>query len=213
MLPSFDLSDRVRQAAFGLLLTTRRPVEPESLAASLGLERRVLDPVLDNLAAAGWIDSDETGRVTGSQGLSLTAGPHQLGIGDATFRTWCAYDSLGIAAALAADAAIETHCGECGELIEVTMEGGHPVGAERARLWLADGGADLRTDFCAPTVLLCSEAHAQAWGKSHSGQGRALTLDEGAALGGNGWAACAQAARSLTPEESAKSVLDPTTLG
>jgi alkylmercury lyase len=63
---------------------------------------------LDELGAAGWIDRDGDGRVTGSAGLSMKTGPHRLEIDGAAFRTWCAYDSIGIAAALAANAQIET---------------------------------------------------------------------------------------------------------
>src|SRR5207244_13561208 len=71
--------------------------------------------MLDQLAGAGWLDRDEDGRVTGAAGLSLTTGPHRIALDGTDFRTWCAYDAIGIAAALGADAAIrrsEEHTSE-----------------------------------------------------------------------------------------------------
>ena len=95
-----DAHERVREAAFGLLVALRRSLRGDELAMASGLVS--VTPIVDSLAAAGWIDRDETGLVTGSAGLSLSHGPHSLTMDGATFRTWCAYDALGIPAALGA---------------------------------------------------------------------------------------------------------------
>ena len=79
-LPAADLHERIREAAFALLLTERRPIDPDEIAISTGTPRAGLPTVLDQLAGAGWIDRDEQGRVTGSAGLSLTTGPHRIAI-------------------------------------------------------------------------------------------------------------------------------------
>lgn len=155
-LPAADLNERIREAAFALLLTKRRPIEPAELAATTGASPARLPAMLDQLAEAGWIDRDEHGRVTGSAGLSLTTGPHRIAIDGAEFRTWCAYDAIGIAAALRADAAIRTACAVCGRKIALDTRAGQPPANRPERLWLAAGGTDLRGDFCDPTVLLCS---------------------------------------------------------
>jgi len=86
----------------------------------------------------------------------------------------------------------------------------HPAAARPERLWLAAGGDDLRADFCTPTVLLCSQAHADAWARSHDQQGELLDLEAGATMGGEHWATCAaarmvpdgdtQPAQALNPE-------------
>jgi len=102
------------------------------------------------------------GRVAGAAGLSLVSGPHCLILDRADFRTWCAYDSLGIAAALEADAEIHTTCGECGVPIALTLRAGVPDRTGPERLWLATGGQDLRGSFCMPTVLLCGDTHLDA---------------------------------------------------
>lgn len=190
-LAASDLHERMREAAFALLLTERRPIAAGELADLAGGPASRVGPMLEDLDAAGWIDRDEAGRVTGSAGLSLTTGPHRLQIDATTFRTWCAYDSIGIAAALAADASIETECAVCHRPISIRTLNGNPPGNRPERLWLAAGGTDLRADFCAPTVILCSSEHAAIWADRQGGHGRLVELTEAADLGADSWASCA----------------------
>ena len=192
-LPAGDLHERIREVAFALLLTEHRAIAPDEIAAATGTPRDDLSEMLGQLAGAGWIDRDEDGWVTGSAGLSLTTGPHEIAIDGTSFRTWCAYDSIGIAAALAADAEIHTECAICGKEIELNTEAGQPPVGRPERLWLASGGTDLRGDFCDPTVLLCSPEHAADWAERQGGRGRAVELAEGALLGAEDWASCAAA--------------------
>lgn len=196
-LPAADLHERIREAAFALLLAGRRPVSADELARASGTPPAALPAMLDQLAAAGWVDRDGEGRVTGSAGLSLTTGPHRIAIDGTEFRTWCAYDSIGIAAALGADAAIRTECAVCGATITLETQAGQPPPDRPERLWLAAGGTDLRGDFCDPTVLLCSPEHAAVWAKRMGGRGHAVELAEAARLGAAGWASCAAAVDSV----------------
>lgn len=197
-LPAADLHERIREVAFALLLTERRPISAGEIAATTGTADPSLSEMLDRLAGAGWLDRDEAGRVTGAAGLSLTTGPHRISIDGTGFRTWCAYDSIGIAAALSADAAIETECGACGTAIALETHAGQPPAGRPERLWLASGGTDLRGDFCDPTVLLCSPEHAAVWAERQDGRGQAVDLAEAARLGAEGWASCAVAVDTLT---------------
>ena len=189
-----ELAKELREVAFGLLLATRQPVEASMLAALTGAEVLKVDNALDGLARAGRIDRDDRGRVLGSAGLTIADGPHGLEVDGHSFRTWCAFDALGIPAALAADGRVETLCGVCGRTISVDVRAGQPAPHPAPRLWLAAGGADMRADFCTPTVLLCSEEHAAEWGRRQPAGGRALTLPEAADLGARNWASAATAA-------------------
>ena len=198
LLPALDAAGLLREAGFALLVRGRRPVEVADLAAAIGIDAGAASIAVTALAQAGWIDHDDSGRVVGAAGLSLTTGPHQLTLGTAPFRTWCAYDSLGIATALAADAQIATACGQCGAPINLAFRGGVPERTGPERLWLAEGGADLRGSFCTPTVLLCGEAHGAAWAEAQGGRGRLLDLAEGARQGGADWAGCAEALRRVS---------------
>jgi hypothetical protein len=168
------------------------------LAETVGIDPGAAGAAAGTLAQGGWMDLDDSGRVVGAAGLSLTTGPHRLTLGATPFRTWCAYDSLGIAAALTANARVETACGQCGAPISLTFRDGIPERAGPERLWLADGGDDLRGSFCTPTVLLCGEEHGAVWASAHGGLGRLLDLTEGAHEGGADWAGCADAVRRLS---------------
>jgi len=107
------------------------------------------------------------------------------------YRTWCAYDAIGIPAALGADGAISTRCGVCGRAITLRLPAA--TSEERPeRLWLAAGGTDLRVEFCTPTVLLCSPDHADAWATRQGGRGRVLDLGQAWRLGAGAWAAYAR---------------------
>ncbi len=192
-LAAADLHAQIRETAFALLLIDQRSVDPSAIGRLVGLTGSAIAPLLDELNAAGWMDRDPAGRVTGSGGLSLTDGPHRLTIDGSTFHNWCAYDSLGIAAALEADATIRTACPICGTAIDVGTVAGRALAGRPERLWLAEGGIDLRNDFCTPTVLLCSAAHADAWSVQQGGRGRTVDLTEAAELGAVGWAGCAEA--------------------
>lgn len=94
LLPAIDIAGRIREAEFALLYQSRRPVEVANLAASVGIDLAAAETATNTLAEAGWLDRDVAGRVTGAAGLSLTTGPHRLVLGDAAFRTWCAYRGL-----------------------------------------------------------------------------------------------------------------------
>jgi len=189
-----ERTGELRELAFGLLLRDRTPVPPSALAALIGTDEASVRAVLDGLAREGRIDRDNSGRVMGSAGLTLGEGPHGLEIDGHAFRTWCAFDALGIPAALAVEARIETGCGVCGRPIGVEFRAGRPIGEAEAILWLSAGGADMRADFCTPTVLLCSDEHAQVWAERQAGHGRALTLAEATEEGARNWRSTAAAA-------------------
>jgi alkylmercury lyase len=193
-----ELALQLRELAFGLLLTAKTPVEPADLARLADSDDREVAATLDDLARAGRIDRDTRGRVLGAAGLTLGDGPHGLSVDGHPFRTWCAFDALGIPAALGADAAVETSCGVCGRRIEVDLREGHPSGRIAARLWLSAGGADMRADFCTPTVLLCSQAHTRTWAERHRGHGQTPTVADGVDLGATNWASVAATAGRLT---------------
>ena len=197
LLPAVDAAGQLRDVAFALLMRDRQPIEASELAAVTGLRTQAINDAVGTLARGGWLDVDDAGRVIGAAGLSLAIGPHGLTIGKGSFRTWCAYDSLGIAAALETDARVETTCAVCHVPIHLRLQGGVPERDGPERLWLADGGSDLRGSFCTPTVLLCGDEHGAAWAKAQGGRGRLLALTEAARLGGADWAGCATAARRL----------------
>lgn len=195
MIPLADMDELVRRAAFAQLLRTREPVDLHVLAALTGLTSQAVDTAVDRMGEVGWLDRDADGRITGSAGLSLTTGPHRLSLSYGDFQTWCAYDSLGIAGALRGNATVETTCAVCGRPIVVEVMNASADKGRPERLWLAERGEDLRTGFCAPTVLLCSPEHADEWADRNAHRGQALRLDEAVQMGAAAWAPTAAALR------------------
>lgn len=190
------LALELRELAFGLLLGSREPVEPRQLAALLHEDESRVAAALDQMADNGRIDRDPEGRVVGSAGLTLAAGPHGLELAGHGFRTWCAFDALGIPAALASDARVESRCAVCGWTTRLEVQAGRPVGEPSARPWLSAGSSDMRADFCTPTVLLCSGDHAAVWAERQADHGSVLTLRE-ADEGARAWRSAAATAIRL----------------
>jgi alkylmercury lyase len=198
LLPDVDAAGLLREAARSATSTGRPSRSRRAKPGTTGIDIEAARTAVNALAQTGWLDLEDSGRVVGAAGLSLATGPHRLTIGEAPFRTWCAYDALGIAAALRADARIETTCGQCQAPISLAFRGGIPEPSGPEQLWLADGGPDLRGSFCLPTVLLCGEEHGTAWAEAQGGRGGLLDVLDAARQGGAGWAGCAEVARRLS---------------
>lgn len=192
------VDDLVRQTAFALLVRDGRPVSGEQLAAAHPgeLSRPAVDEALDRLVANGHLDRDPSGAVVGAGGLTLGDAPHRLLLRGRDYRTWCAYDAIGIPAALGEEGAISTRCGVCGRAIAIRVPI-EPDVERPERLWLAAGGMDLRAEFCTPTVLLCSPDHADVWATRQDGRGRIIDLGQAWRLGAGAWAAYAREAGRL----------------
>jgi len=56
-------------------------VSIERIARDLGTSAASVEAATDALGAAGWLDRDEGGRITGAAGLSLSSGAHRVEIG------------------------------------------------------------------------------------------------------------------------------------
>lgn len=192
------LDDQVRHTAFALLVSDGRPLALQQLEASLpeNVGRAQTSDAVERLAASGHLDRDQSGAVVGAGGLTLGDAPHRLLLRGRDYRTWCAYDAIGIPAALGAEGAISTRCGVCGRAIAVRL----PAAADEQRpepLWLAAGGTDMRAEFCTPTVLLYSPEHADAWAERQGRRGRIFDLGQAWRLGAGAWASYAREAARL----------------
>ena len=164
--------------------------------ATDGVDPQQVAEALEELAANGLIDRSAAGAVLGAGGLTLAAAPHGLLLRGRDYRTWCAYDAIGIAAALRESAAISTRCGVCERAIALPLPGA--ATADRPeRLWLAAGGPRMREDFCAPTVLLCSAEHAATWSERQAGRGRIIDLGIASRLGAGAWSGYAREVERL----------------
>lgn len=177
----------VRRAAFRQLLSGRA-VAIEEVAAEAGLAGETAREAADLVASVGLAEIDE-GTIIGMDGLTTRRTRHRLAMGGVGLWTWCAYDIVGIAAALGADAVGSTQCGGCGRGIEVVIRTGRPEDGTAAVGWLPDEScSNVMAEFCPSALLFCSRSHLDQWRARESiGSGAALDVESLAERGWSDW--------------------------
>lgn len=181
---------RVRQAAFRRLVATVAPVDVATLAVDTDLTPDQVESSLADLAVSGAVARHPAGPVVAAGGLSAIPSRHQLRLDGRQFWTWCAFDGIGIPAALNVDAALDTRCPHCGQPIQVAMEGGRPPADLPITGWLPGGPCgNVQADFCPDANLFCNDMHLVTW-RTAAGDppGAAATLPELADTGRMVWA-------------------------
>lgn len=139
------------------------------------------------LANRGRAELDETGELVGIHGLTLRPTRHQILRGDRPHHTWCAFDAVGIPAALELDASAHTDCPTCHTPLAVDIRDGAPA-STGAVLWLPSAaGTNLLADFCANADLYCSPEHLERRIDTARTPGSLIDVSEAAALGRDTW--------------------------
>lgn len=161
-----------------------RPAHPGDLLTDTEMAAGLLSALVER----GRAEVDELGRLTGIHGLTLGRTRHSIEHAGHTHHTWCAFDAVGIPAALGITATARTDCPACGQELAVELNAGIP-----ARLpfvvWLPGGDcADLRADFCAHADMYCSPDHLARHIDTTNIAGNALDLADAASLGRGTWA-------------------------
>jgi len=177
----------VRRAAFRQLLSGRAPAL-EEVAAEAGLAYETTREAIDLVASVGMAEIDE-GTITGMDGLTTRRTRHQLVVGGVGMWAWCAYDIVGIAAALVADAVGSTQCGGCGRGIDVVIWKGRLDGGTGVVGWLPDAScSNVMVEFCPSALLFCSRSHLDQWrAREGIGSGAALDVESLAERGRSDW--------------------------
>ena len=180
-----DLGDAALQLAttgfvslwHGRPVSASEPQAGPSLATSL----------LETQAAAGRLELDELGDLVGIHGLTLRPTRHHIEHAGQRHYTWCAFDSIGIPAALQITASAHTDCPTCHQELVVEIVRGEPSRTDTV-LWLpASSGKHLMNDFCASADLYCSAEHLHDRIDVHATTGSVTTLADAATLGRDVW--------------------------
>ncbi|CAB4774729.1 unannotated protein [freshwater metagenome] len=180
----------MRRAAFTRLLAIAAPVPASMLATEVGLTEGQVEAELGRLAASGAISRDDSGAVVAAGGLAVTPARHRLLLGGHGYWTWCAFDGIGIPAALELDAVLDTRCPACGAGLRITITAGNPPAGSPVVGWLPGGPCtNVQDDFCPEANLFCTEAHRATWRQTAGDPpGTAATLYALAETGRQVWA-------------------------
>lgn len=179
----------VRRTAFTRLRATAAPVDVATLAAECDLTLHEVETALSDLLSAGTITRSPAGAVVAVGGLSVVPARHHLRLDGQQYWTWCAFDGIGIPAALEVDAVVETRCPTCGRALVVHIEAGRPPADSPVVGWLPGGPCgNVQADFCPEANLFCDATHLAAWGSTGDHEGAPASLVELADTGKATWA-------------------------
>jgi alkylmercury lyase len=129
-------------------------------------------------------------RVGQHGGGCSAARPEGVADRDRVRYTWCAYDAVGIPAAIGWDASLCTHCPGCDGEIRLYLPAGQPPVDSPVVGWWPERSActNVVQQFCPLANLFCSRDHLDAW-HARSGQpaGAVLGLPALGRLGRQNW--------------------------
>lgn len=177
-----------RATAFRLLLQTGRPVSTAQIAADIEGAPSAVEADLRRLDEAGRLRRNGNGQVVGSFGLSVVPAAHELWLGARRFWTWCAYDVVGIVAALEADARSRSRSPATGATIQLQFVAGRPLASPVAVFFPDDQGA-VRTidEWCANANFFETVEAAQSWSAQREIPGEVIDLEEARRRGMPHW--------------------------
>lgn len=182
----------VGRVAFHAVRRGERPTAAR-IGEKLGRDPEDVSADLRDLVSFGEANLDADGRVVAVAGLSVVPARHRLELDGQPLHTWCAYDAVGIPAALGADATARTTCAWCDAPIEVRFTAGRVDAPPPAVLWfpaLWGEGDNPQESWCPEANLFCGKDHLEAWrSKHHTGDGEILDLEAAASRGAVWWGA------------------------
>lgn len=151
----------VRRAAFRQLLSGQA-VSFDDIAAAAGLSPEATRQAAQEVATVGMAELDER-AVVGMDGLTTRTTKHSINLDGVKLWTWCAYDIVGISAALGTDARGSTRCGSCGRRIEVVVRRGKPDDGTVVGWLPNEACANVMAEFCPSALFFCSTEHLDDW--------------------------------------------------
>lgn len=150
------------------VLAEGRPVEPDRLAAALGIDADGLDDVFDGLPAAQW---DDDGNLVGF-GITLRPTPHHFVVDGRELYTWCAFDTLLFTVVLGRPTSVASTCPATGDPIRVRLDPDRvadfsPPGLVVSSDMPCSRVPDIRTAGCVHGHFFASADAAAPWRAEH----------------------------------------------
>jgi len=171
---NLERDEQVASVALYRLLAAGCPVDPQRLAAAVGIPVQRIGEMLD-----GWpgVYRDDGGGVVGYWGLGLAEMDHRFEVvGGCELFTWCAWDTLFIPEILGKAARVRSACPVSGLEIRLMVtptgiEGVEPAGTSVSFLRPEDGkiSEDVIGNFCRYVHFFCSEEAGLEWSAEYDG--------------------------------------------
>lgn len=174
--------DGLGQAAFRVLLAEGRPLSVADIAEHLGVDDISIGDVLHGLRVSGRAEMDDEGHLLGLFGLTLKPTQYHMELRGTRFFTWCAFDSVGIPAALRESAEVTSECTHCRREIHLTIVDGVSPSAPVVISWRPRQCDSVREEFCPTVNFFCDEGHFTASSAHDESGGAFLTLEAASTL-------------------------------
>jgi hypothetical protein len=117
---------KVRNATYhGFVELGRAPTATE-VAASVGVGEEQVRVAWARLHDAHALVLDEDGEIRMVNPFAARPTDFRVDAGGRSWYANCAWDGIGIGAALSVDSEFETHCADCGEVLRVRIRDGRP---------------------------------------------------------------------------------------
>lgn len=126
-----DIETTVKLHVYDAVAATARMPRVAEIAAHLGMRQDEVRDAFRGLRQKRLLALEPAdGEILMAPPFSAVPTQHRTLIGGRAYFANCIWDAFGIAAALHADADIETECGDCGESIGFAVRGGAPEPAD-----------------------------------------------------------------------------------
>lgn len=121
---------------------------------------------------------DDDLAVVGAEGVTVNVTPHQLVLEGQPLHTWCAFDAVGIPAALGADAVATSGCPTCSAAIELRLPKGQPPNDPAVGWWPQATSGPVNESFSVrpPTCSAAGGAPGELAGHEQCPAGGTLPL-------------------------------------
>lgn len=186
----------VRAVAFRHLFGTGTPAPLADLERILDADPAAVEAAVENLERTGRLCRNDSGEIVTAGGISLEPTPHRILTDRGARWTNCAYDALGILAAVGEGEMISTSP-TSGAVIRIDFHAGEPVHHD-AVLFLADTSCcDSFLDQWCPNVNLFEDVEsAERWGREHGVAGTVVSVSESTDLAAREWRPLVDGTRS-----------------
>lgn len=185
-VPTLDDSKRVLAELLAALVHRHVP-SPDELQALTGLSEGAIRDVLIGLERIGAIVTAR-GALVAAYPLSARPTAHVVSLGSDVPWANCAIDALAVPAMTGRRGTIRSTCAHCGAEITVDVDGKEVIEVRPAEIVVAYGGLANCVDrpslesSCPYINFFCSLAHARAWHRPETWQGKVMPLREAVTL-------------------------------